>query len=331
MSHRLLPALAICLLASACSDGPGEIPISAETARFNGDAEPIVDACVKGDSVQYFETYEGLAGQDLIDAQTSCFGFLVPADLADNTPYNGGFCLPGWVPFAQDDCGCGCIDESQAFEGGVPAEECVGQPGDDEICDGLDNDCDGLVDEGGPGDGEDCDTGDDGVCANGITACIDGGLLCVQLQDASEEVCDGDDNDCDGAVDEGDPGGGAQCDTGRPGICTDGVQACIDGAIQCAQTSGEGPETCNGLDDDCNGVVDDDPTDAGSACDTGLDGLCGQGAEECQAARCSAPRSTSPRPRPATGRTTTATGRWTRTSSSIWTASTASASASGRG
>jgi hypothetical protein len=76
-------------------------------------------------------------------------------------------------------------------------------PGRDEVCDGVDNDCDGTVDDGdGDGDGSpacsDCDDADPGA-APGL-----------------EEVCDGVDNDCDGTVDDGAP-------CGATGTCTDGV------------------------------------------------------------------------------------------------------------
>ena len=74
--------------------------------------------------------------------------------------------------------------------------------GDDATCDGLDDDCDGAVDEDFVVVA--CDTGQDGVCALGQTECFNGVPDCVQLHQAAAEECDDLDNDCDGEVDEDD-------------------------------------------------------------------------------------------------------------------------------
>ena len=73
-----------------------------------------------------------------------------------------------------------------------------------EICDGKDNDCDGSTDEGNPGGGQSCSTGQPGVCGAGITACSGGGIVCVQTQVPGGEICGNNlDDDCDGQTDEG--------------------------------------------------------------------------------------------------------------------------------
>ena len=87
---------------------------------------------------------------------------------------------------------------------------------------------------------------------------MDGALTCVQNIQPSPETCNGLDDDCDGAVDEGNPGGGGACNTGLLGVCAAGTQHCQSGALQCIQNVPAGTEICNGLDDDCDGAVDEE-------------------------------------------------------------------------
>lgn len=94
-----------------------------------------------------------------------------------------------------------------------------------EVCNGLDDNCNGVVDEGITGECED-------DCGPGTISCIAGEEVCVGT-DPEEEFCNGLDDDCDGYIDEGQ------------------LNAC--------GTCGDVPdEVCNGVDDDCNGDTDED-------------------------------------------------------------------------
>lgn len=126
-----------------------------------------------------------------------------------------------------------------------------------ENCDGLDNSCNGLVDEGNPGGGVSCSTGLLGVCASGTTTCSSGAISCIPQISPSPEVCDGKDNNCNGLVDEGNPGGGSSCSTGLPGVCASGTTTCIGGAMTCTPRTSPSSETCDGLDNDCDGTIDE--------------------------------------------------------------------------
>ncbi|MEM7155244.1 MAG: MopE-related protein [Myxococcota bacterium] len=160
--------------------------------------------------------------------------------------------------------------------------ECVGDVTPEaELCDGLDNNCDGTDDEGDPEGGGACDTGLEGACSAGTEACIGGALSCEQDIAVGVESCNDIDDDCNGFVDDGNPGGGAACDTGLEGVCGPGTEMCTGGAIVCEANFVPGAEICNGADDDCDGVPDDGNPGGGGACDTGLLGVCSAGTEAC--------------------------------------------------
>ncbi|MBV72114.1 MAG: hypothetical protein CMH52_12370, partial [Myxococcales bacterium] len=158
-----------------------------------------------------------------------------------------------------DDDNDGLIDEGVLNDCGACG------PVAEDICDGEDNDCDGATDEGvlnacgacGPVAEDICD-GEDNDC-DGAT---DEGVLnaCGQCGQLPDEVCDGIDNDCDGIIDSG-----CDCramDTRVCGLdigsCQHGVQSCVFGQWSpCVGDVGPSDERCNNADDDCDGQVDE--------------------------------------------------------------------------
>jgi hypothetical protein len=138
-----------------------------------------------------------------------------------------------------------------------------------EECNGYDDNCNGQIDEGNPGGGGACtDPTKKGVCADGTLQCdsIAGFLICVPNEDPKPEVCNGLDDNCNGAVDENNPGGGVPCNTGLDGICAGGTRACTNGVLVCNQDVQPQPEVCNGLDDDCDGTPDNGFAGVGQDC-----------------------------------------------------------------
>ena len=185
-----------------------------------------------------------------------------------------------------------CLD---AVESDAPGTDCddadaAVSPGADEVCDGMDNNCDGVADEAtaidavlwyrdGDSDGYgDPDTATVACDApsrttDDATDCDDGDAL---VYPGADEWCDGLDNNCNGSVDEssardvelwypdadgdgyGAPGTAvAACDT--PAGYGAGHEDCND--ADAAVNSGA-EEVCDGVDNNCDFDVDGDAVDA---------------------------------------------------------------------
>ncbi|HEX7841471.1 MAG TPA: MopE-related protein, partial [Kofleriaceae bacterium] len=168
---------------------------------------------------------------------------------------------------------------------------CDAQPGTGtaELCNGIDDNCDGQVDEGF-GLGTPCEIGTGACLRAGVLACdSDGAARCTAVAGApSAELCNGIDDDCDGIVDDV-AGLGDACTANAPGACAAGHLVCGAGQLICAPGTGE-PETCNGIDDNCNGQVDEG-FGVGAACSVGVGACRREGLTVCDgltATRCSA-------------------------------------------
>jgi len=135
-----------------------------------------------------------------------------------------------------------------------------------ETCNDIDDDCDGTVDNNIPGTGFDCGTGYLGVCAQGQIQCKGGKIDCFPIVPSSAEKCNGVDDNCNGTVDESNPGGNIVCDTGKPNACALGTTQCISGVLTCAPNLSSESEVCNGLDDNCNDVIDEGNPGGNVAC-----------------------------------------------------------------
>ena len=212
-----------------------------------------------------------------------------------------------------DDCGCTSGEKRSCYNGppatkGVGActegeqtcdegtwDDCRGEtrPTSEMCGNGLDNDCDGMVDEDcGCTDGntKPCYTGPSGtagtgICEEGMATCMAGQWGACQGEttpETKERCTTGRDEDCDGSVDEGCP---CTYDPDeRNSIDTDGSRSagvCLDQTINAmgnCEVSGEADfarqesKACDdGADNDCDGMVDEAHAEPTEPCNTGCE------------------------------------------------------------
>jgi len=236
-----------------------------------GNESDLVRACVAPSAY----VAESAAGFDCDDADPAFHPGAVEWDCADPNDYN----CDGSVGYADED--------GDGFAACEDCDDSVGVINEDaeEICDGIDNDCNGWVDDSDPdlvgaatwyGDADADTYGGQQFTA---TACdapqgyVDNSDDCNDLDSSTypgaTEVCDEADNNCDGDIDEGvETTWYADTDNDGYGDSTSTKEACsvppgyvwddTDCDDTSATTNPASYEVCDSADNNCDGVTDED-------------------------------------------------------------------------
>jgi len=192
----------------------------------------------------------------------------------------------GYGDLSSTDDACSAPSGYVANSSDCDDAEAAANPGETEVCDLIDNNCDGTVDEGvettyyadTDGDGEGDSSSTDDACSqpsgyvSNADDCDDGDSA---INTSATEVCDSVDNDCDGDIDDDD--GSVDTSTGSTFYIDqdgDGEGDSSSGAMSCSQPSGyvtdssdcddgdsavntSATETCDEIDNNCDGNVDE--------------------------------------------------------------------------
>jgi hypothetical protein len=227
-----------------------------------------------------------LGTEQCVNGSLTCVGAVAPGDeycngvdddcdgVIDDNPVDAvGAC-------GQTDVGACELGHKECMGGTVL---CVGAVDPKaETCNGLDDDCDGVVDNNPTDVGGTCGQSNTAPCSFGTVQCINGAATCVGAKDPKAEACNGIDDNCDGVIDNGVPGAGVSCGLSDVFPCKKGSMQCQGGVMVCVGAVNPKAETCNGVDDNCNGVIDDNTTDSGGDCGQSNTSPCKYGKLACQ-------------------------------------------------
>ncbi len=235
-----------------CDPATGKWPVSKAACRF--DVKPLPEVCNGKDDDCNGKVDDGLP-KCVCDKE----GTTQPCYTGPHSTENQGICKTGTRV-------CKNVDGNKYW--GACQSEVL--PKAKEDCNNIDDNCNGLIDEGCPCVGDavrSCGT-DVGECRKGEQRCLGGAWskTCYGEGYPIPELCDAKDNNCNGLLDEYiNP---KACIT----TCGKGVASCKGGQWVC-----EGPEpkkeTCDNTDEDCDGRVDG----FAKSCQTS----CGQGSQFC--------------------------------------------------
>ncbi len=261
-------AIGVALLAVACGDSGDDV------VDQDGDGVPAGEDCDDSDA-----TVNPMADEVCDGLDNDCDGE-VDEDATDATTWYADEDGDGYGDSEQTEIACEQPEDAVAEGGDCDDEDDAINPGAEEICDGVDNNCDGEIDEGATSTYyADADGDGFGDPETTIEACdapegyVEDSNDCDDENPAvnpdAEEICDDIDNNCDGTIIDCLPGG-FYLDSdgdgfGDPDRRVDGAEAppgYVEDNTDCDDTdpsiNPDADEVCDGLDNDCDGEVDEE-------------------------------------------------------------------------